>query len=146
MPTVVSVHLPCGCQVLAKITQFMSLLNSELLYHFCNICVGGASKVGYLFSSLSLPWFVSLDELADLLPPAFTDANECTGKPCVNAYSCKNLIGGYHCDCFRGWSGQNCDISQYFFLKVTSKFLLFTDVLFFWLLLTASSRFLGHAA
>ncbi|XP_038582849.1 protein jagged-2b isoform X3 [Micropterus salmoides] len=39
------------------------------------------------------------------------DANECAGKPCVNAYSCKNLIGGYHCDCFRGWSGQNCDMN-----------------------------------
>ena len=50
------------------------------------------------------------------LPPASTDANECAGKPCVNAYSCKNLIGGYHCDCFRGWAGQNCDISQYFLL------------------------------
>lgn len=61
-------------------------------------------------------WPISL-----LLPPAFTDVNECTRKPCVNAYSCKNLIGGYHCVCFRGWSGQNCDISQYFYYSVTSK-------------------------
>lgn len=58
-------------------------------------------------------------------PPAFTDANECAGSPCVNAYSCKNLIGGYHCNCFREWSGQNCDISQYFPFKVTSQFSLF---------------------
>uniref|UniRef100_A0A674CY32 Delta-like protein n=1 Tax=Salmo trutta TaxID=8032 RepID=A0A674CY32_SALTR len=41
------------------------------------------------------------------------DANECMGNPCLNAYSCKNLIGGYHCACYRGWAGQNCDISQY---------------------------------
>lgn len=41
----------------------------------------------------------------------FADVNECAGKPCLNAYSCKNLIGGYHCACFRGWVGQNCDIS-----------------------------------
>lgn len=70
------------------------------------------------------PWFLSID--GPLLPPAFTDANECAGQPCVNAYSCKNLIGGYHCNCFPGWFGQNCNISQYFVffcffsLKVTS--------------------------
>uniref|UniRef100_H2UBB8 Delta-like protein n=1 Tax=Takifugu rubripes TaxID=31033 RepID=H2UBB8_TAKRU len=37
--------------------------------------------------------------------------NECAARPCVNARSCKNLIGGYHCDCFQGWAGQNCDLS-----------------------------------
>lgn len=63
-------------------------------------------------------WLVSIHGL--LLPPAFTDANECAGQPCVNANACKNLIGGYHCNCFRGWSGQNCDISQYFSLKAHS--------------------------
>ena len=76
------------------------------------------SDSGVFFSiSLSCTGLISIDGL--LLPPAFTDANECAGQPCVNARSCKNLIGGYHCDCFREWSGQNCDISQYFFLRVT---------------------------
>lgn len=42
-----------------------------------------------------------------------TDANECEGKPCLNAFSCKNLIGGYYCDCIPGWKGVNCHISQY---------------------------------
>lgn len=41
------------------------------------------------------------------------DANECEGKPCLNAFSCKNLIGGYYCDCIPGWKGANCHISQY---------------------------------
>lgn len=44
---------------------------------------------------------------------SFTDANECEGKPCLNAFSCKNLIGGYYCDCLPGWKGINCHISQY---------------------------------
>lgn len=43
----------------------------------------------------------------------FPDANECAKKPCVHARSCKNLIGGYHCSCFRGWAGRNCERSQY---------------------------------
>lgn len=40
------------------------------------------------------------------------DANECDSKPCVNANSCRNLIGGYFCECVPGWTGQNCDIGQ----------------------------------
>lgn len=43
----------------------------------------------------------------------FKDANECEDKPCVNAKSCHNLIGGYFCECLPGWTGQNCDISEY---------------------------------
>uniref|UniRef100_A0A8D1CWU4 Delta-like protein n=1 Tax=Sus scrofa TaxID=9823 RepID=A0A8D1CWU4_PIG len=42
---------------------------------------------------------------------SFTDANECEGKPCLNAFSCKNLIGGYYCDCVPGWMGVNCHIN-----------------------------------
>lgn len=32
---------------------------------------------------------------------------------CVHARSCRNLIGGYLCDCLPGWAGPNCDISEY---------------------------------
>jgi len=48
-------------------------------------------------------------------PPflSYTDVNECTRKPCLNAYACKNLIGGYHCNCYPGWAGPNCNTSQY---------------------------------
>lgn len=45
-------------------------------------------------------------------PPPSTDANECDNKPCANANSCRNLIGGYFCECLPGWTGQNCDISE----------------------------------
>lgn len=57
------------------------------------------------FFALSLILSLSLSGIQ------FADVNECAEKPCLNAYSCKNLIGGYHCACFRGWVGQNCDIS-----------------------------------
>lgn len=46
-------------------------------------------------------------------PHILSDANECEAKPCVNAKSCKNLIASYYCDCLPGWTGQNCDISEY---------------------------------
>ncbi|XP_041959400.1 LOW QUALITY PROTEIN: protein jagged-1a [Alosa sapidissima] len=39
------------------------------------------------------------------------NANECEGDPCVNANSCRNLIGGYYCECLPGWTGLNCDIN-----------------------------------
>ena len=41
------------------------------------------------------------------------DTNECEMSICVHARSCRNLIGGYLCDCLPGWTGPNCDISEY---------------------------------
>lgn len=37
------------------------------------------------------------------------DADECLTNPCVNALSCTNLVGDYHCKCRVGWMGKNCD-------------------------------------
>ena len=37
------------------------------------------------------------------------DSDECQGKPCINAMSCKNLEGDYQCECRPGWRGKNCD-------------------------------------
>lgn len=39
----------------------------------------------------------------------FSDADECQGRPCINAYSCQNLVGDYRCKCQKGWAGKNCD-------------------------------------
>lgn len=95
---------------------FDSAVETVPVLSFFGVSSGFKGSVsGLCSSSVSSPWFVSIDGLGLLLHPAFTDKNECARTPCVNARSCKNLIGGYHCDCFRGWSGQNCDISQYFF-------------------------------
>lgn len=38
-----------------------------------------------------------------------TDADECQMNPCINAESCTNLVGDYHCKCRVGWMGKNCD-------------------------------------
>ena len=40
------------------------------------------------------------------------DANECQGFPCINALQCRNLVGDYVCECQKGWTGKNCDISK----------------------------------
>lgn len=40
------------------------------------------------------------------------DTDECESDICVHARSCRNLIGGYLCDCLPGWMGQKCDISE----------------------------------
>lgn len=37
------------------------------------------------------------------------DADECLTNPCINAISCTNLVGDYHCKCRVGWMGKNCD-------------------------------------
>ena len=50
-------------------------------------------------------FFVEINEKMYL----FADANECDVSPCVNAISCKNLIGNYECTCLPGWDGKNCD-------------------------------------
>ncbi|KAJ8924003.1 hypothetical protein NQ315_006779 [Exocentrus adspersus] len=36
-------------------------------------------------------------------------ADECLTNPCINAISCTNLVGDYHCKCRVGWMGKNCD-------------------------------------
>uniref|UniRef100_A0A3B4AHK7 Delta-like protein n=1 Tax=Periophthalmus magnuspinnatus TaxID=409849 RepID=A0A3B4AHK7_9GOBI len=41
------------------------------------------------------------------------DVNECKSKPCVNALSCKNLIGGYYCClCPPGFVGVHCEMQR----------------------------------
>jgi hypothetical protein len=43
----------------------------------------------------------------------FLDVNECDTleKPCINAYNCTNLLGGYECNCLKGWGGFKCQLN-----------------------------------
>lgn len=54
----------------------------------------------------------------DLCPSPSSDADECADSPCVNARACRNLIGGYFCECLPGWTGQNCDHSEWGLLRL----------------------------
>ncbi|KAG8514465.1 Protein jagged-2 [Galemys pyrenaicus] len=75
-------------------------------------CMDGGCACGCGCAGLRAPGAAGgLNRRAPLV--SFTDANECEGQPCLNAFSCKNLIGGYYCDCVPGWTGVNCQISQY---------------------------------
>lgn len=64
------------------------------------ICVNIYSSLSHIRSSV----------LSCFVP---SDTNECEMSICVHARSCRNLIGGYLCDCFPGWTGPNCDVSEY---------------------------------
>lgn len=82
------------------------------------------SSAPLLLSFFGLPSLgKSTEPTKNSLSLTFTDANECVGRPCVKAHSCKNMIGGYHCDCFQGWAGQNCDISQYLLMLLSASLL-----------------------
>ncbi|XP_078574175.1 plasminogen-like [Branchiostoma floridae x Branchiostoma japonicum] len=61
-----------------------------------------------------LPTTVTLQPtVSTLYSPAsnLSDVNECTKNPCRQG-RCVNKDGGYICICYKGWSGQNCDLES----------------------------------
>lgn len=42
-----------------------------------------------------------------------TDINECFPDPCENNGTCTDLVNEYHCDCFPGFNGTNCENGEY---------------------------------
>lgn len=38
------------------------------------------------------------------------DINECENFPCTKGSTCRNLIGGYSCECEEGTEGKHCEI------------------------------------
>uniref|UniRef100_A0A4W5JXN3 EGF-like domain-containing protein n=1 Tax=Hucho hucho TaxID=62062 RepID=A0A4W5JXN3_9TELE len=72
----------------------------------CDQCV---TFPGCIYGSCIEPWQCVCDvNWGGLL--CNKDTNECDMGVCVHARSCRNLIGGYLCDCLPGWAGPNCDI------------------------------------
>lgn len=87
-------------------------------YDYATVHHGNLSFLCGLTYPRSCAWWWGLNFHALFSSPhppllSHTDVNECTRRPCLNAYACKNLIGGYHCNCYPGWAGPNCNISQY---------------------------------
>ena len=50
----------------------------------------------------------------------FTDINECSSTPCLNAGQCIDGINAYTCQCEDGYSGEICETSNllYFTIKI----------------------------
>lgn len=64
-----------------------------------------ANSVGYIrYYPVEVIILIVLDFFTGI-----TDADECQMNPCINAESCTNLVGDYHCKCREGWMGKNCD-------------------------------------
>lgn len=57
------------------------------------------------------PIFYILDSL--ILDLQFTaDTDECFNNPCSHGATCRNTIGGYICECAKGWTGPQCKIDD----------------------------------
>ncbi len=87
-------------------------------YDYATVHHGNLSFLFGLTYPRSCAWWWGLNFHALFSSPhppllSHTDVNECTRRPCLYAYACKNLIGGYHCNCYPGWAGPDCNISQY---------------------------------
>lgn len=42
-----------------------------------------------------------------------SDIDDCDSGPCMNGATCTDKVNGYQCDCAPGYSGMNCDQSEY---------------------------------
>ena len=43
----------------------------------------------------------------------YLDDNECLSQPCRNGGSCIDGVNSYTCQCALGYTGTNCEISEY---------------------------------
>lgn len=90
--------MPVGVkrQLLCEQLLFSSALNTACPVHHPIWPVRECTAISYFQEALFLS----------------PDTDECESDICVHARSCRNLIGGYLCDCLPGWMGQKCDISE----------------------------------
>ena len=47
--------------------------------------------------------------------PILSDIDECDSNPCQNDGQCVDGVNSYTCECTSGYSGDNCDTSEYLF-------------------------------
>ena len=47
-----------------------------------------------------------------------SDIDECVSNPCQNEGLCVDGVNAYTCECSSGYSGVNCETSEYLFQNV----------------------------
>ena len=50
-----------------------------------------------------------------LLAALFSDIDDCLENPCQNGGQCEDKVNHYVCSCQPGWTGNNCQTSEWSF-------------------------------
>ena len=56
-----------------------------------------------------------------LISYEFLEVNECESSPCKNGAACRDMVGGYRCYCLAGYTGNNCDTSNFEYCKLSMR-------------------------
>ena len=56
-----------------------------------------------------------------LISYEFLEVNECESSPCKNRAACRDMVGGYRCYCLAGYTGNNCDTSNFEYCKLSMR-------------------------
>ena len=74
---------------------------------------------GFFFSKLSIPlsvkWSAPSAKTFFSLVLFVVPVNHCTGSPCLNGGSCRNLADGHVCSCPEGFTGSQCEQGRFWF-------------------------------